>query len=202
MIERNNCKICKEFRENCKKIISKIPDNENKVVHGSGDYDANTIFIGEGPGKLGAALSGVAFTKDYSGIVIQKSLIELGYSANDSEDIDENFIPNENSIKCYITNVFRCHSYKPLGKISKKNELFKNYREHCNGHLSNEITNLKNLKKIIIIGTSSTKNSIQNLKELNKIYDVTSITHPAYYKRRGFSIEESVIRFIEEFKNK
>tara|TARA_Y100000310_G_scaffold343208_2_gene449801 strand:+ start:2274 stop:2846 length:573 start_codon:yes stop_codon:yes gene_type:complete len=188
------CEECKKFRSQ----VNLIDESKNCIVHGYGNYNSEILFIGEGPGKDGAALTCVPFTKDYSGLVFQKSISTLGYSNNNPKKIDGNFIPNENSLKCFITNVFRCYSYKL--KVNK--DILKNYQMHCLSHLKDEINKLKNLKKIVIIGKSYTKAPIKGyIEKLKSNYEMKFVTHPAYYKRNGYTIEESVKKFLEEFNN-
>ena len=53
--------------------------NHVHVLAGSnGPLDARVMFIGEAPGRLGAARSGVPFTSDQSGLRFQRLLAEAG----------------------------------------------------------------------------------------------------------------------------
>ncbi len=77
--------------------------NRRCIVHGYGAADARVVFVGEAPGYLGADLTGVPFTRDRSGVRLQRMLIELGLSAETDPRLEQ---PR---LRCFITNVVRCN---------------------------------------------------------------------------------------------
>ena len=77
--------------------------NRRCIVHGYGAADAQVIFIGEAPGYRGGDLTGVPFTRDRSGVRLQRMLIELGLSEETEPRLEQP------SLRCFITNVVRCN---------------------------------------------------------------------------------------------
>jgi uracil-DNA glycosylase family 4 len=77
--------------------------NRSCVVHGYGTANAQVIFIGEAPGYKGGDLTGIPFTRDRSGLRLQRMLIELGLS----EETDPRL--QQPRLRCFITNVVRCN---------------------------------------------------------------------------------------------
>ncbi len=77
--------------------------NRSRIVHGYGVADAGVVFIGEAPGYKGGDLTGIPFTRDRSGLRLQRVLIELGLS----EETDPRL--EQPRLCCFITNVVRCN---------------------------------------------------------------------------------------------
>jgi uracil-DNA glycosylase family 4 len=77
--------------------------NRSCIVHGYGAADARVIFIGEAPGYKGGDVTGIPFTRDRSGVRLQRMLIELGLS-KETEPRQE-----RPRLRCFITNVVRCN---------------------------------------------------------------------------------------------
>src|SRR3989338_7636422 len=190
------CPECLSFRNESNQIKN-IPDHNNRIVHGFGDINSNIAFIGEGPGRLGAAVTGIPFTKDYSGQVIQKALVELGFSDNNLNNINKIFIPEKSSLKCFLTNLFRCYNYKILQKKNERDIRLYNYRNHClNSHLSSEVTKLENLKRVAVIG-DKTKQYTWDIFERNS-YQIKLLTHPAKYKYKRMTIDQAVKEVVSQ----
>ena len=80
-----------------------LASNRNCIVHGYGAADARVFFIGEAPGYKGGDVSGVPFTRDRSGVRLQRMLIELGLSEEAEPRLER---PR---LLCFITNVVRCN---------------------------------------------------------------------------------------------
>ncbi|HEU5098547.1 MAG TPA: uracil-DNA glycosylase [Roseiflexaceae bacterium] len=75
--------------------------SRSRIVHGYGNPGARIVFIGEAPGRHGADRTGVPFSGDKSGRVLQRMLIELGLSAEQA--------PAERPrLHCFVTNAVRC----------------------------------------------------------------------------------------------
>jgi uracil-DNA glycosylase family 4 len=82
--------------------------NRRCIVHGYGSStpsrDAPPVFlVGEAPGYKGGDLSGVPFTRDRSGVRLQRVLIELGLS----EETDPRL--ERPRLRCFVSNVVRCN---------------------------------------------------------------------------------------------
>ena len=77
--------------------------NRSRIVHGYGAANAQVVFIGEAPGYKGGDLTGIPFTRDRSGLRLQRMLIELGLS----EETDPRL--QQPRLRCFITNVVRCN---------------------------------------------------------------------------------------------
>jgi DNA polymerase len=75
--------------------------SRSRIVHGYGDPSARIVFVGEAPGRHGADRTGVPFSGDKSGRVLQRMLIELGLSA-ELAPVDRP------QLRCFVTNVVRC----------------------------------------------------------------------------------------------
>ncbi|HJZ50117.1 MAG TPA: uracil-DNA glycosylase [Roseiflexaceae bacterium] len=75
--------------------------SRSRIVHGYGDPGARIVFVGEAPGQHGADRTGVPFSGDRSGRVLQRILIALG--------LCEDQQPGEQPrLRCFVTNVVRC----------------------------------------------------------------------------------------------
>lgn len=132
------CKKCEEL------VLSR-----NTIVKGYGDVNAKILFIGEAPGRLGADITGIPFTKDRSGVLFQTILGKLGFCL--SEPFSE--FPILTGV--YITNVIKCNPRN--GKINRaplKKEI-----DNCKQYLENEIRIIKPLM-IVPLGSVASKTII------------------------------------------
>src|SRR5438445_12897778 len=67
--------------ENCQELVK----TRNQAVTGYGDVYAKVLLIGEAPGRLGANVTGVPFTRDRSGVFLQKMLCKIGMNESDPQ---------------------------------------------------------------------------------------------------------------------
>jgi uracil-DNA glycosylase len=109
--------------------------NRQRIVHGYGlngqaGVAKRVLFVGEAPGYLGGDVTGVPFTRDRSGVRLQRALIELGLS--DEEDARV-IVPR---LRCFITNVVRCNP--PANRTPRRAEI-----EHCLPYLWQEIDSVQ-----------------------------------------------------------
>jgi DNA polymerase len=77
--------------------------NRRRIVHGYGPSDSSVVFVGEAPGYKGGDLTGVPFTRDRSGLRLQRVLIELGLTAETDARVERPLL------RCFLTNVVRCN---------------------------------------------------------------------------------------------
>ncbi len=77
--------------------------NRHRIVHGYGAVPARVMFIGEAPGYKGGDQTGVPFTRDRSGVRLQRMLIELGLSLESDPRAER---PR---LRCFVTNIVRCN---------------------------------------------------------------------------------------------
>lgn len=80
-----------------------LVNNRRCIVHGYGPPAASILFIGEAPGYKGGDLTGIPFTRDRSGVRLQRMLIELGLSAEIDPYVEQP------QLRCFVTNVVRCN---------------------------------------------------------------------------------------------
>lgn len=126
-------KLWEELEESikgCKKC--KLCMNRTNIVFGTGNKQADVMFIGEGPGadedRLGEPFVGKA------GQLMNKALQAL--------DIDRD--------KLYITNIVKCRP--PQNRVPEQDEA-----EACLNYLRNQVI-LVNPKIIVLLGSTALKN--------------------------------------------
>ena len=171
-----NCKKCPRLIKFSKKIsLLKRKKNVNetywgKPVPGFGDIKAKIIILGLAPAAHGGTRTGRAFTGDKSGNFLFKCLYSTKISNQyTSTDINDG-LKLDNT---YITNILKCvpPGDKPLNKELK----------NCSNFLSNEITNLKNLKVIVTLGKVAFDNCIKFYKKNHQINKKVLFKHGKKY---------------------
>jgi DNA polymerase len=104
--------------------------NRRQIVHGygrlPGDGARAVLFVGEAPGIRGGDATGVPFTRDRSGLRLQRVLIRLGLSAESDPRVEA---PR---LLCVVTNVVRCNP--PRNRTPSRAEI-----ESCLPYLWQEI---------------------------------------------------------------
>jgi len=152
-----DCNKCPRLSNYRKSIKFEYPNWHNKPVRSFGSINSNKLIVGLAPGKKGANRTGRPFTGDGAGKTLFKSLIK-----NNLAKGDYNFDGHDNLklLNCRITNIVKC--VPP--KNRPKGEEIKN----CSFYLKKEITNMKNLEKILALGRDAF-NAILNFYCLSKI---------------------------------
>lgn len=89
--------------------------NRSCIVHGYGSGHSGIMFIGEAPGYKGGDVTGVPFSRDRSGLRLQRLLIELGLSAASDPRLER---PR---LSCFLTNVVRCNP--PANRTPRRAEI-------------------------------------------------------------------------------
>ena len=104
--------------------------NRRCIVHGYGPPDAKVVFVGEAPGYRGGDLTGIPFTRDRSGVRLQRVLIELGLSDESDPRLER---PR---LRCFITNAVRCNP--PSNRTPTRTEI-----DRCQPYLWQELALLR-----------------------------------------------------------
>ena len=177
-LEKNiiNC-IC------CPKLIK----SRNKPVLGFGVKNAKIMIVGLAPGKDGADMTGLPFTRDPSGRLLEEMLQAAGFSRE---------------LDVYITNLVKCNPQDERGRNrNPSNREIKN----CQQYLELEI-NYVSPRIIIPLGRSAveffTRKKVINMldvhaKEFNwKDKIIFPFIHPGYVIRGAYNRG----KYIEEFK--
>lgn len=99
--------------------------SRSRIVHGYGDPKTQIVFVGEAPGRHGADRTGIPFSGDKSGRILQQILLEL--------DLMDAVVPGEPpQLRCFITNVVRC--CPPANRTPTPSE-----QRHCEPFLAHEL---------------------------------------------------------------
>jgi len=78
--------------------------NRHRVVSGYGTVPAEVMFVGEAPGRHGADVTGVPFTRDRSGRRLQALLIRVGLSLEQDPSVERPRLRY-----CFLSNIVRCN---------------------------------------------------------------------------------------------
>jgi len=177
-LEKNiiNC-IC------CPKLIK----SRNKPVLGFGVKNAKIMIVGLAPGKDGADMTGLPFTRDPSGRLLEEMLQAAGFSRE---------------LDVFITNLVKCNPQDEQGRnrIPSNKEI-----KNCQQYLESEI-NYVSPRIIIPLGRSAIefftrKKGVSmfdvHAKEFNwKDKIIFPFIHPGYVIRGAYKRD----KYIEEFR--
>lgn len=136
---------------------------------GYGDSKADFMFVGLSAGKLGALITKVPFTKDGSGRLLQRILLQMGFSTTDEKSIK----PNLKNV--YITNLAKGRYLDDKGnnRLPTKDEVYDWFE-----YIEKEISQVKP-KIIIALGKLV-------FETLNDNYpNVVYAKHPRWYFSHG-----------------
>jgi uracil-DNA glycosylase family 4 len=125
------CRRCPRLAAYLADVRDRHPDYHAAPVAPFGDPDARLLIVGLAPGYHGANRTGRPFTGDYAGILLYRSLHELGLaSAPESVAADDGL----GLAGCRITNAVKClpPGNKPVGAEIRT----------CNGFLAAELAGL------------------------------------------------------------
>ena len=118
------------------------PDYWNKPVPAFGDATAKLLIVGLAPGRHGANATGRTFTGDFAGILLYRTLHELGLaSAAESVRRDDDL----ELLGCRITNAVKCLPPQNKPTTSEVNT--------CNGFLAAELDTLPADAVVFALGT-------------------------------------------------
>jgi len=174
--EITNCKQCKT-----------IVETRNRPIHGVGNYNAKVIIVGLAPGKDGAALTGIPFTRDPSGELFEQMLSVAGLSRN--QDV-------------FITNLVKCN---PKDALSRNRTPSKEEIKNCFQYLKREIDCL-NPRIVVTLGKQPTEAllglRINNMAEYHgkgipkRGILIFPFIHPGYVIRGAYDRK----KYLKEFK--
>ena len=176
-------------------LCSRMKDSQRVLNHSSGSLDAEIMFIGEAPGRLGADNSGIPFHGDKAGHNFEE-LLEFA---------------NLDRSRIFVTNAVLCNPRDESGNNSTPTKV---EVHNCSQHLAEQIKIL-NPKIVVTLGSialESTRHVAHHILTLKE--DVRTANHwfnriliPLYHPgqrammHRSFANQRSDYQFIsEEFK--
>jgi uracil-DNA glycosylase family 4 len=137
----SDCVLCPRLASFLRKTAHENPDYHCKPVAPFGDAVPKLLIVGLAPGMHGANRTGRPFTGDYAGILLYKTLHELGLaSAPESTDRADGLkLPGVR-----ITNAVKClpPDNKPLPAEIRT----------CNPYLQTELEQLDSVKVVLALG--------------------------------------------------
>ena len=178
-------------------LCEDLVKTRTQPVTGYGDFKADVFIIGEAPGRLGADMTGVPFTKDRSGVFLQKMLCGLGLNKSTPESTAPELC------KVYITNIVKCNPRSTDGtnRPPRPVEI-----SNCMNYLQGELDIVKP-KLVVPLGLFASKFVIGNNfdgKNFGKLtkkqkFSVLPLWHPAFVIRGGGSQKMNEKRYLRHF---
>lgn len=177
----------------CEELVA----SRSQAVTGYGDFNADIFIIGEAPGRLGADITGVPFTKDRSGVFLQKMLCMVGLN----EDNPESIQPKLKGV--YITNIVKCNPRKGDGTNRSPTNI---EISNCMNHLEKELEIVKP-RIVLTLGLPCSKLILGkdfDGKDFGKIkktdnFLVLPLWHPAFIIRGGGIQKMNEKKYIKYF---
>ena len=178
-----------ELRQ-CKRCKSLVKSRKT-VVLGYGDTNAKIMFLGLVPGRNGADITGVPFTKDPSGVLFQEAMIRAGYSLESDPTVEKPRLKN-----VYVTNIVKCNAKDDAGnnRQPSKDEI-----NTCLRYFEIE-KNLINPIVIVTLGKTPTEyllnTKINRFIEYHNVLKIKEgityipFLHPGYVIRGAYSREK------------
>jgi uracil-DNA glycosylase family 4 len=187
--------------DNCDKCPSLV-SSRSKIVSGYGDENAEIMFVGLAPGRNGADITGVPFTRDPSGVIFQTAMIRAGFSLETDPRIE-----NPRLRKAFVTNIVKCNPKNEKGnnRYPTNEEI-----ENCVNYFEIE-KNYINPKIIVLLGKTATEYLLKikcksfikfhnNPIEKNNTLYIPFI-HPSYVIRGAYNKDKYLNEF-SDLKNK
>ena len=136
-----NCRACPRLAAHLDRVREARPQYHARPVDAFGDARARLLIVGLAPGMHGANRTGRPFTGDYAGILLYKTLHDLGLASQ-----PEGTSPDDGLrlIGCRITNAVKClpPENKPTGAEVRR----------CNAYLRAEIATLPPGAVVLALG--------------------------------------------------
>jgi len=181
----------------CKKCPNLV-QSRNQVVPGYGDFNSRLMFVGMAPGRNGADITGIPFTRDPSGVLFQECLIRAGFSLEDNPKTEKPLIKN-----VFITNLVKCN---PKGENGLNRTPSKKEIKNCSIYFSREVKKI-NPNLIVPLGKIVTEYILKIKIDKFLIYHnrpvlfekriILPFIHPSYVIRGAYDRRE----YIDEFVN-
>lgn len=139
---QRDCDLCPRLVEYRMGNRAKFPSYYNGPVPPFGSLDAELLIVGLAPGLNGANQTARPFTNDYAGDVLYPILKEFGLADGNYQKRKDDGFELKN---VRITNSVRCAP--PQNKVTGDEV------KTCGGFLIEEISDMKNLKIILTLGS-------------------------------------------------
>ena len=167
------------------------------IVNGHGDPQAKVMFVGMAPGRNGADITGIPFTRDPSGVLFQECMIHAGFSLEHDPKCEH---PHLKGV--YVTNLVKCNPKDENGnnRTPSQKEL-----ENCAPHFQKELDRI-NPEIIVIFGKVVSEyvlkqkiskfNSYHNqpIHRNNRIF--IPFIHPSYVIRGAYDRKKYIDEII------
>ena len=126
-----DCRLCPRLAGFLSELRVKYPNYWNAPVASFGDPDARLLIVGLAPGMHGANASGRPFTGDFAGILLYRTLYDLGLAT-----APESVLATDDLrlTGCRITNAVKCLPPQNKPKTAEVNT--------CNSFLKRELDEL------------------------------------------------------------
>lgn len=137
-----NCQRCPRLSAFLAEQAQHYPRYWNRPVPPFGAKAARLLIVGLAPGRHGANATGRPFTGDFAGLLLYRTLHELGLSsAQESVDASDGL----ELIACRITNAVKCLPPQNKPTTAEVNT--------CNAFLANELVSLPTAAVVLALGT-------------------------------------------------
>ncbi|BCO30652.1 uracil-DNA glycosylase [Thiohalobacter sp. COW1] len=137
----SGCRACPRLAQFLDGVKAEHPDYHAAPVAPFGDAAARLLIVGLAPGMHGANATGRPFTGDYAGILLYRTLYDLGFaSAPESRARDDGLQLRD----CRITNAVKC--------LPPQNKPQTTEIRACNGYLAAELKDLPAGAVVLALG--------------------------------------------------
>jgi len=175
-------KALKSTIRSCKKCADLVR-SRRQAVPGDGSVPARVMFVGLAPGRNGADVTGIPFTRDPSGLLFREMLERTEMKS------------------AYVTNIVKCNpqDHKGRNRTPTKKEI-----KTCSEYLSSEI-NKVDPQIIVPLGLQATEYFLGSIKSMKDVvlkqstynnFIVVPLYHPSYVIRGAYKRTT----YLEDFK--
>ena len=164
----------------CKELVS----SRRQVVPGDGSVPARVLFVGLAPGRNGADITGIPFTRDPSGNLFRETVAKTNI---------ENY---------FVTNIVKCNPKDSKGRnrTPSAQEI-----ENCREFLSLEISKIKPYF-VVPLGKNASEFFLGPIKKMKTIilkkikfdnFHVVPLLHPSYVIRGAYRKDTYINDFLK-----
>ncbi len=136
-----NCTRCPRLAQFLAQTQQRYPDYWTRPVPSFGESDPRILIVGLAPGMHGANRTGRPFTGDHAGILLYKTLHELGLATRPQSESADDDLKLRNA---RIANAVKC--------VPPDNKPLPEEIRHCNVYLQVELRQLTGLRVILALG--------------------------------------------------